>query len=281
MLDRNETYEKLTAVVDHEIADKKELADLEYLINNDDDFKYEYLVQNSVKNLLKNKSHKISTPSIVLENVEKSIFGQTYQTDNKINWLDRITDFLFTPKYAFGAALILVLLIIFNLSSNLNSDEIFISQSGNNNAILQARDNYHKILAGELGVQFASDNPEAVSNYFQKSGVNYATIVPSFPKWNLLGGVVSDHDGIKLAHQAYASADGEVLYLYQIDQKYFKDKTVCVSDDMNKYLESNLFAKHRFEDEEMYCWKMNGKLFLLVTNEDPALIEDEFISKFM
>jgi hypothetical protein len=285
----NELKEKITALIDNEILSTEEKDDLELQINNNEFLYKEYVVQKSVKNLLQTRYADKKAPANLRENIAKqtfNLYNAELESASKRRSESNNNLYSFFRKPQFAIPLVILMIALF-LSSPLFSEkspnDIIIEQAGMNNMYVQAVNNFKSIMKGELSLECVSSNPEEVKKYFNENGVAYETKVPTFQFWNLAGGVISDESGKKFAHQVYAGSNGQILYLYQVDLDYVSnngEQPLNLSKDMLNYIHDGKCLKMLDSLYKTFVWENEHKVFTLVTNEDPKLIEDNFLASF-
>lgn len=285
----DELKEKITALIDNEILSTEEKDDLELQINNNDSLYTEYVVQKSVKSLLQTRYAAQKAPVNLRENISKQTFN-LYNAElesvskRKSESNSNLYSFFRKPQFAIPLVILMIALFLSSpLFSEKSPNDIIIEQAGMNNMYVQAVNNFKSILKGELSVECVSSNPEEVKKYFNENGVAYETKIPTFQFWNLAGGVISEEKGKKFAHQVYAGGNGEILYLYQVDIDYLSnngEQPLNLSKDLLTYIHEGKCLKMLDSSYKTFIWENEHKVFALVTNEDPKLIEDNFLASF-
>ncbi|MGD8781447.1 MAG: hypothetical protein PVH88_21090 [Ignavibacteria bacterium] len=274
--------ENITAFVDDQITDPQKVKEIEKAISACDELRFEYNVQRSVKNLLRERFAGRRAP----EQLRESVIQATIKSNNvpaaKPQKSFDIWSIFKSPRFAFAAIILFGLVFYFNNGSTVDPVELFNEQSGNFNMAVQAERNFNSIINGELAVQIASNNPEEILKFFKKNGVNYICSVPTFNDWNLVGAVVSEDKGQKFAHHVYTGKEGQILYLYQVERKYFTSmKVLDLSSDLINYLTDGNVVKINKPDHNTFLWISGNNVYSLVSNENPNLIENKFLAGFL
>lgn len=226
------------ALVDNEIHDQELKRNLLKEIETNADLNYEFKVQALVKNIIKEKVHFLETPEKVQNKILKKIEPkEIYKTRNK-----SLFPFFFTrPAISFATVLIIitaVILLIMNRPAVIEPADFAIEQLGEHNMFVQANNNFKSIAEGKLSPQLLSSDPAEIKNFFRSSGVKYNTIIPQSVRWDLLGAVVSEDRGEKFAHHVYSNEEGEIVYIFQVDQEYIKTHEIInLTDDFIEFLE--------------------------------------------
>ncbi len=276
------TNEKITALVDNEIKDSIEAEKLKKAISENDKLLFEYNVQSSVKNLLRERFAGQKAPEHLRETVIRSTIKSHKNSVVETKKSFDIWSIFRSPQFAFAVLILIAAVFYFNSDSTVDPVKLFNEQTGNFNMAIQAERNFESIIKGELKVQIASDNPEELKAFFKQNGVNYVCRIPTFEDWNLVGAVVSEDKGQKFAHHVYAGDNGKILYLYQVEKKYFtSDKVLDLSDNMMRYLSDGNVVKVDQSDHNTFMWMSEKNIYSLVSNENTNLIENKFLAGFL
>ena len=114
--------------------------------------------------------------------------------------------------------------------------------------------NFAAIVRGDLKLAHESSDTSDLQQWFASQGVNYHVFFPEVAA-KLLGGVVSDHDGLKFAHLVYA-VDNHLVYLFEVDEGSVQTNTVAVQPAV-----ASEIADRRWHWEErsgtgtLFMWK--------------------------
>lgn len=285
----SEVYENITALVDNEIKEKERRETLRRQIENNEDLKFEFEVQQSVKSLLKERFADQKAPEFlkaqVLESIKSKVPEKQIAQPKSSDILTYIKRKLIYPKakLAFGT---IILLILSTLLFKPFSDKQQMTPSGVEkaelgNLLFEAKENFKKIIDGTLKFHIESSNPNEIYQFFQNAGVGYNVAVPEFKDWDLAGAVVSEAKGKKLAHQIYQGRGKEILYLYQVSNDYCDKSIVKISEEIFAHLKTNPFYKLEEKDRATYIWKSKGNVYALVTNEKCERVEKDFLTSFI
>ena len=238
----------IAALVDGELNDKTLKEELLERIKTDKELQIEFKVQSLMKSLVREKCSYRSAPQNLREKIDRKI-----KPKKNAFSLENLFPKAISQKsaLAFGSiaaiVIISVLLIIFNTSRNIQNVNFAVEQSGNDNMFIQAKDNFNKIIKGQLSPQFLSHNPQQIQHFFSEKGVDYSTVVPTFNKWKLLGAVVSVDQGIKFAHQVYVNDKGKIMYIFQVKESMLESNGIInLSHDLIHYLDAgNCYVTHQ------------------------------------
>jgi len=283
-VEQNILHERIASLVDNEIKDKKAKDDLERLINDDKDLQFEYEVQTSVKMLIRNKVPHVGAPPALKNSIMAQIRKESYELkrdENKFS-LKSLLEYFIQPRFAYpvlAAVFLLAFYFLFVPGHNMDMKTIAEEQSGPQNMYAQAMGNFQSILDGKLPVQFVSNDPSDIKNYFAECGVAYPTYVPMLHDWKLLGAVVSNERGRKMAHHVYGDGHGKYVYIYQADQKHCgKDKTLSLSADLLNLINGGRFFTFENKNKATLVWKKDNKIFVVISNDDMQKVRNNLIA---
>jgi len=267
------------AFIDDEISDEVIRQEVKQRIETDDNFAIDYKVQLLIKSLIKEKISHRSAPAKVRAKILKSIGSETKVTKPSGTFFANIFE---KPAFSFATALVVVFaiaLIIMNREGLVENKNFALEQLGEKNMFIQAQNNFNSILAGKLTPQLTTSESLEISRFFQEKGVKYATIVPDLSDWNILGAVVSEDSGEKFAHHVYVGENGELAYLFQVDESYlYSHQIISLTDDLIKYLdEGNCYTTIK-EGSVTLFKKMGSNICAVVSNGNPETVEKTFCS---
>jgi hypothetical protein len=269
--------ELITALVDNEINDQLEIERLQKIIAADSNLGFDYKVQTLMKNLVRERFSNQKCPDYV----RSSIISQLKPVPKPVKRKASLFEMIFSKpvlSYAGAAVIIIALaLIIFNRFSRIDFKDFVSEQSGNDNMFLQAKLNYSKIVEGKLAPQFLSDNPRDINNFFYNSGVTYQTSIPEFKDWKIIGAVVSEDKGQKFAHHVYSDQNGQLIYLFQVDESYIYNEDVLkLSKDLVQFLDQGNCYDSRTDSMNTVMTKSGNNVFAVVS----SLSCDELLAHF-
>jgi len=271
----NENNELITALVDRELPADVE-SDLLIKIKSNADLLYDYKVQLLIKKIVKGCVFR-KTPAALKHQIINQI--QTEREKKNSNF-DFIYGIFRRPIYAFGSALAVItaiILLLFNPIQQNSGYNFGLEQRGQDNMFVQARGNFQSLLNGKLAPQITTTDAEEIKTFFETEGVKYKIIIPEIENYSLVGGVVSDEQSEKLAHNVYADNEGHLIYLFQVDESYLaKNGILKISDTLHSYLErGNCFT---FSDSGVstLMTKKGNNIFAIVSNVTKKKLESQF-----
>ncbi|MBL7999939.1 MAG: hypothetical protein JNL32_15040 [Candidatus Kapabacteria bacterium] len=111
--------------------------------------------------------------------------------------------------------------------------------------------NYDAILGGAIKVQYSTGNFDSLTKFFKNSGIDYELVHP-YINAELVGGVVSDEHGKKLAHMVYKK-DGKLIYMYEVPEELFATHAMHVPAHVQPYAESGKWYSS-VDPEHHHSW---------------------------
>ena len=271
----NENNELITALVDRELPADVE-NDLLIKIKSNADLLYDYKVQLLIKKIVKGCEFK-KTPAALKQKIINQI--QTESEKANLNF-DFISGIFRRPIYAFGSALVVIIalaLLLFNPTPQVSSYNLGFEQRGQDNMFVQARGNFQNLLNGKLTPRITTTDAKEIKTFFETEGVKYKIIIPEIENYSLVGGVVSDEQGEKLAHHVYADNQGHLIYLFQVDESFLaKNAVLKISDALHSYLDDgNCFT---FSDRGVstLMTKKENNILAIVSNVTKKKLETKF-----
>lgn len=146
------------------------------------------------------------------------------------------------PRYAFSLIILLVIVgavILINNQGKHIPLNPYITNGTDKSVMVQAVNNFHKILSGEIKPEMQSSNCREVSSYL-KDKLKYDVYVPQINDYSLIGASGNDYNGEKLAHLVYSSGD-EILYIYETQSKSVNHTCLDLPDPVH-----NEIVKQKF-----------------------------------
>ena len=274
-----EILEEITSYVDNELRDNSVFNRIKKLIEENSSVRAEYLRQSLVKNLLHQRFSNSKAPEYLVNNIRNQIFKPL--PAGKISEPFQFIQNFFKAKYAFAllVSVLFFILVSIPLAPDLSPESLIHQQKGDNNMLIQAHSNFHKIVEGELKVQFVDNNPKSISNFFESNGVSYSTIIPECPGWEVSGAIISEADGEKLAHTLFRNEKNEILYLYQANENIIKRKLfVNISDDLIQYLNKGNLLKMNETDCQILMMKCKNNFIAITSNSLSNNLENSFLA---
>ncbi len=272
--------DKITSYVDNELKDQNLIDEVKDLINNNEIVRSEYFIQSNIKNLLKERFTNQSAPDYLKKRIINNLhFISTPEKKEKTK--DIFINQIFEIRFAFAilALIIFILLVSIPFTPKLTTEILVTQQVGDNNLLVQTQNNFRNLIAGNLKAQHIALNREDLSDYFKNSGVKYSTSIPACPSWKADGVIISEIDGLKLAHSIYKNNKGELLYIFQVDNQMIGEKSkLCMSNDLQNYISEGNYLKVKRNDCSIVIMKYGNNILAAASNSDLENIDKTFLT---
>lgn len=272
--------DKITSYVDNELKDQNLIDEVKDLINNNEIVRSEYFIQSNIKNLLKERFTNQTAPDYLKKRIINNIhFISTPVKKEKTKNI--FINQIFEIRFAFAilALIVFILLVSMPFTPKLTTEILVAQQAGDNNLLVQTHNNFRNLVAGNLKAQHIALNREDLNDYFKNSGVKYSTSIPACPSWKAEGAVISEIDGLKLAHSIYKNDKGELLYIFQVDNKMIGEKSkLCMSDDLQNYISEGNYLKVKRNDCSIVIMKYGNNILAAASNSDLENIDKTFLT---
>ena len=276
MENKKNIKELITAYLDNEIKGQEELKDFKDEIEKDPTLEFDLKAESLTKRLARKKGITKGTPDRTKKHILEKLSREKVIRAKKNSFVSRIYSQRFIAYSTVGIVLLALILLLINRPDlNLN----YISeQTGDNNMVVLAQSYFKDFLNGNNKIQFASDNPEEIKNFFESQGVKYATIIPTYNNYSLAGASVSEHHGLMFAHHIYTSKNGKYIYVFQVREDYLKsDSIIHLSEDLLNYLRNGNRYISRKNNFVTVLKKQNENVIALITNCADKELPDSFL----
>jgi len=175
--------------------------------------KRDYEGERRICALVRSRIRSTRVPPVVVSSILSQLKRESALSSAAWHYsLERI---LRSPRAKFFAALSIssVVVLFLIVPPRLHQSSITMAGIGPNDVILQSISNYHAVLKGEFVPQVMSDRPERVRTFFNGK-TEFPVFIPVMKECTLIGGVVNDFHGMRLAHVVYKHGQ-QTIYLYQ------------------------------------------------------------------
>jgi hypothetical protein len=115
----------------------------------------------------------------------------------------------------------------------------YIAAGSEKSVMVQAVNNFHKFLAGDMKPEMESSDAAKVRN-FVKHKANIDAFVPSINDYNLIGAMCSEYNGQMLAHLVYSSGN-EIIYIYEAGVNSLHCKSLELPDPVHSDIVKNTY----------------------------------------
>ncbi|MFN0157746.1 MAG: anti-sigma factor family protein [Bacteroidota bacterium] len=170
----------------------------------------EYESESLTKSIVRSRLGMVRTPEAVRARVANLLLAQNQGQAYRVReWVRSLQESVyFKPAVAFAAACIAVVIL---LSPQDTSSPIQQASLLSGNVIQQSFANYRAVV--DRRIQPEVTEFEKMAGYFSGK-TTFPVLVPKMKRCSLIGGILNDYEGLKLAHVVYKH-DNEVVYLYQ------------------------------------------------------------------
>ena len=153
--------------------------------------------------------------------------------------------------------ILLTVLIIINRPEIINPGDFGEEQTGNDNILVQLRNNYSSVVEGKFNAVTTRGNEKTLKNFLAGSGIEYAIEFFNLKHWNIDGCFVTEFNEKKLANFIYKDRDDKLLYVYQVPLSFVEeDRLLRLTDNLLDYLKTENCYLAR-EENITYLLKRN------------------------
>ncbi len=139
----------------------------------------------------------------------------------------------------------------------------------------ESLDNFERIVKGQLTVAKATNRFDNLMAFFHAQGVEYQIV--SIPlKAELIGGVVSEHNGTKLAHLVYRRGD-TLIYMYQAPIELFERGILALPSSVNSYADSGRWYAEDLTHGSWMFWRIQSVYCSVVANVPKDVLATYFV----
>ncbi len=280
-------YELLTAYIDNELREPKELEEIETRIKIDPDLHNRYLFEKLTKQRLRSSNKDKGAPQYLRQNIENDIANYIKLTSanhertaiqTAASHKQRIHKYD-DPKsnlkryFMFGIA-VFVLLIISAFAIN-----FFIKKSptlASNDLVAVSRNVFDKVISGEIPLQIKSNDARILADSMNKY-LDFEVFVPDVKDAELVGGTCNEINGEKLAHIIHKKDDVFIYTLQGNKDHVMKEgsKIVLCPDFMENVSKGiNWFTCLKDENAVAVIWYKNGVICSSVAKMESKAIAD-------
>ncbi len=291
--------EFLTSHIDGENKDPEVSRQVERLIGSDDFLHKKYKSEMLTKQFLQSRLRTVEVPISISLRIRNSIedlalasssdmrsyilqtesgytpfvSGTSFFDYLKQIFISPVKSKIFPiPRYAIAMVVIVILLgagILINDSEGPTILNPYVANGTDKSVMVQAVNNFHKILTGELTPQLKSNSAAEIQNFF-KDKVTFDVYVPAINEYDLSGALLAEYSGKKLAYIVYNSRDGnEVIYIYETCMSTIKNKDLEIPEAVHsEMLNSKYYMCDHIDKNNctMIMWVKNDVLCASVSN---------------
>jgi hypothetical protein len=135
--------------------------------------------------------------------------------------------------------MITVLIILFRPTRE-NPGEYAAQQMGEDNILVQLKNNYSLFLDGKFDTNLITGNEMSIKDFLSTAGFRYESILPGFSGWKINSLFLTSYKEVQLTNLIYENEVGRNLYLYQIPLQLVDEKHILqLTPELMNYLDSN------------------------------------------
>lgn len=229
--------ELLTDYVGNRLSGE-ELNQVESLINSNPDYKARYILEKSTVELFSSRLKNIETPLYVYQNINKGIdeFISSRTSTQKVTATpqynipqvsiqSKVNISAPSRKYYYAAGTLAVILVVFFVYSYYLNNAV----PKDKNFIEISRSIFDKVDAGEVKLQYATNNPVELANFF-KDKVDFNVFIPDIKDAELVGGVYNEINGQKLVHFVHKCGNKLIYTMEGCMKDVMKDDKLVLPD---------------------------------------------------
>ena len=260
----------------------EELNQVESLIDSNPDYKMRYILEKSTVDLFSARLKNIETPLYVYQNINKGIdefISSRSSTPSvtttsqfnipKVSIQNKINVNTSSRKYYYAAGTLAVVLVVFfmysyYLNTAVPKDKDFIEVS---------RNIFDKVDAGEIKLQYATNNPVELANFF-KDKVDFNVFVPDVKDAELVGGVYNEINGQKLVHFVHKCGNKLIYTMEGCMKDVMKNDKLVLADHHKVDIEKgqNWNACAPVDGDNIVVWYRDGVVCSSVSKIAPQQI---------
>ncbi len=270
----------VSSLIDGEITESKMKEEISNKIERDKKLKFEFLTLKLLKRTIR---EKVPAAELSVEKKDE-IFNKIGPEQKHFNLLRKfslIRNKQFAAFSTFAVIFIAFTLLLLN-GPVLNSDSnIVLEGNKSQNMFIQAVDNFQNIISGKMPIQMYSNDPKEIQEFFKANGVSYRTKISILDNAKLIGGMVSNFDGVKFAHHIYKDKNGNLLYMFQVDEKYLKEKPkLFITADLYQYLQNGNQYRLYLGNLLVIMTKVKNNICALISNIPEEELPEKYKLKF-
>lgn len=222
-----------------------------------------YELETMAKAIVKSKCDRVPTPPAVVQSIVSSIENESHSTPSFHTWLQEVFPMQRLIPALTASIAIVVFLVFF---SSPNAIEESDAHTASNDVIFQSLQNFAKLQKGELVPTRTANRAEAVHEYLDSSGMEFAIVQP-MDCCKSYSAITSVYDGIKLAHVVY-TMDDDVMYVYQVRKKLvFEGSTLSLPPAARTALQkTGWYTDPRHPGCNVILWIRGGTLCAAVSS---------------
>jgi RNA polymerase sigma-70 factor (ECF subfamily) len=135
--------------------------------------------------------------------------------------------------------LITVLIILFRPPQE-NPGEYAAQQVGEDNILVQLKNNYSLFLDGKFDTNLIIGNEMTIKDFLSTAGFRHESMFPRFTGWDIKSLFLTSYKEVQITNLIYENEVGRNFYLYQIPLQLVDEKHILnLTPELMDYLDSN------------------------------------------
>ncbi len=244
----SEFKECVCEIVDHRLSEERTKELMEHA-QGCPHCSFEYRSMQATKEVVHSKVKRISVPS----DVYYSIVNATLNSSNS-SWFKRLFGFRVNPAVAFVSAAVVIVGIysLFIPAKNGMPEDA--------NIIAQSMKNYQAVIGGIIKPQLVSSEDGVRS--FLTEGVPFDVNVPKMKDCSSCAAVLSEFNGVKLAHVVYQVAGKDIIYIYQASMNDAMDGTTIglPAEAREELQRTDWYVREMSDSTTLVMWRYKNTL---------------------
>jgi anti-sigma factor (TIGR02949 family) len=175
----------------------------------------EFELETVAQQLVRKSVKHVATPHHVRNFVLGSLHEEFAHAGQRISWVERFFGRRFFPSLV--TALVVIALIYYFVPLESSGSRLAV-HTASNDVIFQLLQNFTRIREGQLKPKAVACDAAVIKSYFEKNGCNFAAKTKVIDDCDWYGAMVSEFDGVRLAHVVYHTGD-DVTYVYEVTKK--------------------------------------------------------------
>lgn len=254
--------EYITSYIDGEINDPSLEKEINDILSKDDTLLKKYLSETLTKKLIRSRLQPQEVPDNVSARIMNSIDNlitssinsgarpQTHPVSESRSFTEYMKRIITAsvrigripvPRYAFGIVIVMLIIAVGLLVNKKSRGQLnpYIANGTEKSIMVQAVNNFHKFLNGEMKPQVSSNSENDVKKYL-KDNLDYEVYVPCVENCEVIGAICDEYNGQKRAHILYRTGD-DVFYICETPSKSLNHKCMEIPDPVHNEIISKKF----------------------------------------
>lgn len=291
----------ISSFLDGEPLDKETKEEIERMTENDPAMRNTLRALEFTRSTLRAQTDlRSATPEDVRTSVLTALRQEQAQTassplesapvrvpvETRPSFIESVMEFFWRYRLPFSGVAVAVLLVYVGVqyfaptpkSLRGTTPDIEYIQLGRVNYREQSVRNFVAIKEGKIAFHKETGSYTELEKFFHEHGVDYDLIPPEFPA-QLLGGVISGHNGHNMAHLVFKHGN-DLIYMFQAPRDAFVSHTVDVEDTVLHIVDHGAWYWEKFSGSgTLAIWEKGTTLCAIVADLTPDSLQTLLKSK--